>query len=47
MLLQLEDIIVDLKEKLCKEKSIRNTVWLKTAIHNLEEYAKAKERKHI
>lgn len=45
MRLQLEEILVELKFRLSKEKSIRNTVWLKDAIKAIEEYKYATEQK--
>jgi len=44
MRLLIEDIVAELKLRLDKEKSIRNKVWLKDAISNLQEYKKATEK---
>lgn len=43
MRLQLDEILTELKLRLQKEKSIRNTVWLKDAITAIDEYKKAIE----
>lgn len=44
---QTEDIITDLKERLEKEKSLRNKLFLKDSINSLQQYNEETKRKMI